>query len=184
MKSPLTPFLILHIWRQSYWLYLQTISRIWPLLTTSSAPKDLSPYHQCYKTCLNNASSRSSPCPNPLSLQAVSATRGIILKYKSDHLSPLLRILNGFLFSLSIKAKVLMTANMIWPPNVHYLSTLFPYCSAWFSLPQPLKGTLPPESLYNGSTHCKELSSFSQMPTIRILLPYHLQAFAYLCLTL
>lgn len=97
MKSPLTPFLIPHIWRQSYWLHLQTISRIWPLLlTTSSAPRGLNPHHQCYKTCLDNASSRSSPCPNPLSLQAVSATREIFLKYKSDHISPLLRTLKSF----------------------------------------------------------------------------------------
>lgn len=60
---------------------------------------------------------------------------------------------------------------MIWPPHACYLSTLIPNCSPWFSLPQPLDGTLPAESLCNGSSLYKELSSFRCPPSESHCLP-------------
>lgn len=172
LKSPLTPFFTPHFWsvRQSYRLHLQTISRIWPLLTTSSAPKG----HQCYKTCLDNASSLIS-LPQPSLLAGCFSSQRCLLKMQVRSDLSCSELFSGSLFSLSIKVKVLRTANMIWPPNDYYLSTFIPYCSPWFSLPQPLEGMLPSESL------CKELSS-SRCPRSESHC-VHFQVFAHLSLT-
>lgn len=74
--------------RQSSWLHPPIISRVWSFLTTSSAPTEV---WATITPCLDDASSLR--CPNPHLLQVVSnsATRRILLKYKSDQIPSLLR---------------------------------------------------------------------------------------------